>query len=102
VGDLARAIVRGESSRGARAVRAAGQKWSEVVGPEIAAHTSVLGLERRALRVGVDSSALLAELAGFYRAGLLEALQSGERPLAVTDVRFELDGGTSRIEELRR
>lgn len=93
MGDLARSIVRGEARRGSRALVAAAEKWSEVAGPEIAAHTRVLGAERRALRVGVDSSALLAELAGFYRAGLLEALQSGERPLAVTDVRFELDGG---------
>jgi len=92
IGDLVKKIVKGSARRGARTREEAEAKWVEVVGPEIAARTSVTGYDRRVLRIGVESSALLAELAGFYKEGLLESLQSGERPLPVVDVRFELGG----------
>ena len=92
IGDLVKKIVKGSARRGARTRAEAQAKWAEVVGPEIAAHTRVTGYERRVLRIGVDSSALLAELAGFYKEGILESLQSGERPLPAVDVRFELGG----------
>jgi len=92
IGDLVKKIVKGGARRGARTREEVEAKWSEVVGPEIAARSRVTGYERRVLRIAVESSALLAELAGFYKEGILESLQSGERPLPVVDVRFELGG----------
>ena len=92
LGDVVKRIVRGSARRGSRSHEEAGAKWAEVVGAEVAARTRVTGYDRRVLRIGVESSALLAELAGFYKQGILESLQSGERPLPVVDVRFELDG----------
>lgn len=91
IGEVVKRIVSRGAKRGARLRLEAEAKWKEVVGPEIAARTRVTGFDRRVLKVGVDSSALLAELAGFYKEGLLESLQSGERPLPAIDVRFEID-----------
>jgi len=91
IGEVVSSIVKGPARKAARAISLAERRWQEVVGPEIAAHTRVLGFSRRVLTIGVDSSALLAELSGFYRGGLLESLQSGEKPLAITDLRFEVD-----------
>lgn len=68
------------------------RQWSEAVGPKAAAHTRVAAFQGMVLRIEVDSSALLHELVAFRRADLLERLRSGDRPLLVRDVRFELGG----------
>ena len=68
------------------------RQWREAVGPKAAAHTRVAAFSGMVLRVEVDSSALLHELVAFRRADLLERLRSGDRPLLVRDVRFELAG----------
>ena len=63
--------------------------WREVVGPEIAAHTRVLGLRRGRLEVGVDSSALMTDIQ-FHRATLLEALRRKVRKPLIWGVSFVL------------
>ena len=91
IGEVAKKLVGGQAKRAVASLREADAKWREVVGDDVADKTRVLGVSRRILRVAVPSSAMLAELTGFYRDGILEGLQSGERPLPVKDVRFEID-----------
>ncbi len=66
------------------------QRWREAAGAGIAAHTRVVAFRSTVLRVEVDSSALLHELVSFHRAAILSRLRSGDSPLLVRDVRFEL------------
>ena len=66
------------------------QRWRDAVGEAVAAHTRVVEFRGMVLRVDVDSSALLHELVSFRRVKILEKLRSGENPLPVRDVRFEL------------
>ncbi len=91
IGEVAKKIVKGSARKAVKSLREAELKWREVAGDDIADQTRVLGVSRRILRVAVRSSAMLAELTGFYRDDFLEALQSGEQPLPVKDVRFEID-----------
>ena len=68
------------------------QHWAEAAGEAVAAHTRVVEFKGMVLRVQVDSSALLGELVGFHRDGILEKLRAGPDPLWVREVRFELSG----------
>ena len=69
-----------------------GRAWAAAAGEEIAAHTSPRDFRRGVLRIGVDSSTLLAELVSFHRERLLEALTENEEGLVVREIRFELAG----------
>ncbi|MFH1024088.1 MAG: DUF721 domain-containing protein [Planctomycetota bacterium] len=62
--------------------------WVSAAGDRTAAHTRVLGLRRNLLEVEVDSSAMLAELAGFRKAELLRELR--EKRKDITDIRFKI------------
>ncbi len=90
IGDiLNRAVVR--PARKSRSLIArARRKWAEAAGAEVAAHSGPRSLRRGVLTVAVDSSALLAELAGYRRTELLGRLAGGPAPLSVRELRFVL------------
>jgi predicted nucleic acid-binding Zn ribbon protein len=71
-------------------IQMARRKWIEVAGGETAAHSWPKRLRLGVLTVEVDSSALLAELAGYRQAELLRRLACGERPLSIRALRFVL------------
>src|SRR5579859_2445761 len=50
--------------------------WREAVGPEVAGMTSVRGVRDGVLTVEVASSALLQELATFYRSSILSSMRA--------------------------
>ncbi len=54
------------------------RRWCDVVGEDIGAHTRVVDVNAGVLVVEVDSSALLHELATYYRQDLLESLHQIE------------------------
>ena len=90
---LGEALARSLSKRGLGErlrVHALNEKWRRAVGEEIAPHTRVLSFARGVLRVQVDSSALLQELASVYTEAITRSLGSGEGPLAVRQIRFQL------------
>lgn len=66
--------------------------WNELAGSAIAAQTRVLGIRRNVLNVGVSNSALLSELASFYRTELLQKLQERWPELQIKELKFRLDG----------
>lgn len=68
------------------------QKWRQAVGEDLAARTRVVSFQRGVLRVEVQSSALLQELASIYKEGLTRSLATGDSPLAVRDIHFRLPG----------
>ena len=65
--------------------------WSEIAGEQIAGRTKVLGLKRGVLHIGVNSSALLGQLASFHKQSLLRQLKQ-QRELKIRDLKFELRG----------
>jgi predicted nucleic acid-binding Zn ribbon protein len=83
---LERAVVR-PARRQRSAVGRARKMWVAAAGEETAAHSWPRNVRRGVLTVEVDSSALLAELAGYRRAALLGALAGG---LGIRDLRFVL------------
>jgi hypothetical protein len=81
-------------SKEQRGVDRARTKWLEVVGPVLGPRTSVISYRASILRVRVESSALLQELAGIYKRELISAMASGADPVAVRNIEFELAGGS--------
>ena len=70
------------------------EKWKSVVGPGLAPKTAVVSLKAHVLRVRVESSALLQELAGIYKRELIAAMATGENPVSLRNIEFELAGGS--------
>ena len=71
------------------------QAWSALLGPD-ATHTRLVGLKNHMAMFTVDSSALLAELAGFRKTELLEGLQKEVRTYFVRDIRLRLQKAAPR------
>jgi hypothetical protein len=69
------------------------RKWESVTGRETAAHSWPRRVRRGVLTVEVDSSALLAELAGYRRDEILRALTQGPDSLGVREIKFVLAEG---------
>ncbi|HLJ10839.1 MAG TPA: DUF721 domain-containing protein [Planctomycetaceae bacterium] len=67
--------------------------WAEVAGAGIARQTRAVAIRRGVLHVAVDHAPLLSELAGYYRASLLEKLRKTQAHLKVRDLKFKLDSG---------
>jgi predicted nucleic acid-binding Zn ribbon protein len=65
--------------------------WTQVAGRATARQTRAVAVRRGVLQVSVASSSLLEELAGFYRAALVEKLRTGYPNLAIKDIKFRLD-----------
>jgi predicted nucleic acid-binding Zn ribbon protein len=92
IGDiLARMMAHSNVGRGV-AREALDEAWREAVGAEVAAETRVRGMRDGVLTVEVGSSALLSELATFYRASILASLRAKAKgPGAdVREVEFKL------------
>lgn len=89
--DILKEVAR-EARRRVRVSEEVLAKWNEVVGPELARRTAPVDFSNGILRVKVESSTLMSELAGVYKRELIAAMAEGERPIAVRDIRFELAG----------
>ena len=71
--------------------------WREVVGPELAAVTRVASFRKGALRVEVESSAVMNDLA-FCRAALLKDIQSRVKRPYVARLVLETKADTAEHE----
>lgn len=89
---LPRAVVR-TARRNRSLLARAERKWSRTVGEAIAVHSWPRSLRRGLLTVEVDSSSLLAELAGYRRTDLIHQLTAEPEPLGVREIRFVLAEG---------
>ncbi len=89
---LARAVVR-PAKRNRSMIARARRKWASVAGEEIVAHAGPRSVRRGVLTVEVDSSALLAELAGYQQRDLLRALAGEPQPLGIRELKFVLAEG---------
>ena len=63
------------------------EAWQRTVGPDIAAHSRVLGFRRGVLEIAVDSSALMSEIQ-FHRAALLQDLRREIRKPFISALSF--------------
>jgi len=89
---LDRAVMR--SARRKRSmIEQARRKWVEVVGEETATHSWPRSVRSGVLTVEVESSALLAELAGYRQTEILHDLIAGKEALGVRDLKFVLAEG---------
>lgn len=68
------------------------EAWERVAGERIAKHSKVIGLRSGILQVAVSNSALLGELASFYKEELLEKLRNEYRDVWIRDLKFRLRG----------
>lgn len=66
--------------------------WAEVAGEAIARQTRAVDIRRGVLHVDVSHAALLSELSGFHKHGLLEQLRSKHSDLRVREIKFRLKG----------
>jgi predicted nucleic acid-binding Zn ribbon protein len=77
-----------------RAGRARGatihDRWASAAGPDAAAHSRPRSIRNGVLRVVVDTSALLQELAAFRKPELISRLNADNATPAVIDIRFEI------------
>lgn len=64
--------------------------WDLAAGAEIAAHTRVGELNRGTLQVMVANPALLAELNGFHKANILQALREAQPEYKFKQLKFKL------------
>lgn len=70
--------------------------WREVAGEKIAGQTKSLGIRRGVLRIGVSNSALLSELASFYKQQLLDEIRGRDTEKKIKDLKFLLKGNIDR------
>jgi len=90
LGDILGRAVVGPARRQRSAVGKAKRKWEAVVGPELAAHSWPRSVRRGVLTVEVDSSGLLAELAGYRKESILDGMGREPEALGIRDVKFVL------------
>jgi predicted nucleic acid-binding Zn ribbon protein len=64
------------------------QAWEEIVGPQWAKQSRVLGLRRGILEVEVNNAILLQELAHFHKRRLLGQLRTRLAGTTLTDLRL--------------
>jgi len=62
--------------------------WEEVVGPEIAAQTRIVGFVRHKLYVEVTSAARRHELSAFYKRQILDELRQQVPDVRILDIVF--------------
>ncbi len=76
--------------------------WKEVAGEKVASRTTVLGVHRGVLQVGVSSAAMMGELASFHRLRLIDELQTRYPDLKLKGIKFRLRGDLMRPSETNR
>jgi predicted nucleic acid-binding Zn ribbon protein len=64
------------------------QAWVAACGPQMAKHTRVAALRRGVLEIDVASAALMGELNGFFKRGLLQKLRTALPDAGLMDLRF--------------
>ncbi len=72
--------------------------WDQAVGAEIAAHTRVGELNRGTLQIMVANPALLAELNGFHKGNILEALKAARPEYKFKQLKFKLQTNLQKRE----
>ena len=72
--------------------------WEEIVGPELRAHTRVVGVVRHKVHVEVDSAAHLHELRTFHARTLLDELRKRVPTLHLAGLVFKPGGTRVRSE----
>ena len=90
LGDILKRAVERPARRKRSLIARARRKWVEVAGEETARHSWPKRVRAGVLTVAVDSSALLAELAGYRRHEILRALNEGGGALGARQVKFVL------------
>ena len=90
IGDVVRRLMRGRLARKRRKESRIHEVWADVVGPERKDRLHPMRLRSGVLWVGVESPALLYEVAQFERAAMVEKLTKLLPDLAIEDVRFRL------------
>lgn len=93
LGDILDGAVVKPAKRARSVMARARRKWVRAAGEELAAHSWPRSARRGVLTVEVDSSALLAELAGYRRAELVHKLAAEPDPVGVRDIKFVLAEG---------
>jgi hypothetical protein len=68
--------------------------WRQAAGAGVAAQTRVVGFRKEHLWVEVISAPLRAELAGFRKSELLEALRRRYTRRHIADLRFRVSGSS--------
>ena len=66
------------------------QAWKAAAGDEIAKCSTVIGISRGVLQIGVSNTGLLSELASFHKQTLLATLQQQQPHLKIKDLKFRL------------
>ena len=64
--------------------------WDQAAGPDIAAYTRVGELNRGTLQVLVANPSLMAELNGFHKANILQALRDARPEYKFKQLKFKL------------
>ncbi|MBI3273124.1 MAG: DUF721 domain-containing protein [Planctomycetes bacterium] len=88
MGDLISEFMKEPAIASWMALRDVRERWVELAGAVVASHTRILTLERGVLKIEVDSSPLLAELATFRRDELLRKLAEAFPAKRVRDLKF--------------
>ncbi|MBA3316053.1 MAG: DUF721 domain-containing protein [Planctomycetota bacterium] len=78
------------------------ESWKRIAGERIAERTTVLGVHRGVLQIGVSSAAMLGELASFHKLRLIEALQTHYPDLKLKGIKFRLRGDLVKSAEVNR
>ena len=66
------------------------QAWKSVAGEKIATSSTVIGISRGVLQIGVSNTGLLSELASFHKQTLLESMQQRHPHLKIKELKFRL------------
>ena len=64
--------------------------WRRIAGERIGSRSSVLGVTRNVMSIGVGSAALVNELVAFHKAQFLKAMQEAYPHLKLRDLKFRL------------
>jgi hypothetical protein len=63
-------------------------KWSEIVGEQVANHTTPSGLRGKQLMIDVDDSVWMAELARFHKRRIMDAVNHNLEGAIVNEIIF--------------
>ena len=66
------------------------QAWQSAAGETIGKSSTVIGLSRGVLQIGVSNTGLLSEMASFHKQTLLETLQQQQPHLKIKELKFRL------------
>ena len=88
MGDLVAELMKEPVIAAWMALRDVRERWVELAGAGVASHTRILTLDRGVLKIEVDSSPLMAELATFRKDELLRKLVAAFPAKRLRDLKF--------------